>query len=471
MKIRTQSLLAIPPLFLFLGVTTSLVAVATGVREVRWGLEEESSSLAITVAEFVPRGSFSSDSEEAELELGYLRRSLDRLMAFEQALRITVFDAGGSPLVDIPASSGFGLGSEDQASETAALEIPPTPRWISRAEREILLPAGRLVTPVLSTPNGTAYVTAYAPILDRDLMIGTVAILVPADRLEARSAGLRTAFVGAGLGIFAAGILTTLLLSEYLRRRLRGLARAAAAVSKGHSDTRVDIGGIREVEELSNTFNTMSSILRDYVERGRRALISPDGPSETDTTITTYRERTLPSVARRIGGRFVLATTLGEERAGSFFGVAQTGEEGFAFLGQVPGPCSLPTAIGAGSAARWLVGAIEMGGPVQDLARRASELFSLSELALLSWREDSEDPPSLITGGTGDVSNAPESSIRLCTGGDRVAVLHSLDPTGIRALDAYLGFFASGGDASISDRLRSGLAGYSNGALVIVERS
>lgn len=467
MKIRTQSLIVIPPLFLFLGVSTALVAMAAGVREVRWGLEEESSSLAITVAEFVPRGSFSANAEESEEELRYLRQSLDRLMAFGHALRITVFDAGGSTVADVPAANWREASPEDRVSSA----VPPTPNWTSRSEREVLLQAGRLVTPVTVAPNGGAFVTAYAPILDGDLLIGTVAALVPADRLGFRSAELRTGFVGAGLIILAAGILATLLLSEYLRRGLRELARAAAVVSADHSDARVDIGGIREVEELSNTFNTMSSILRDYVERGRQALISADSPSETDVTITTYRERTLPAVARRIGGRFVMARYLGGVQVGSFFGVAQTGERGFAFLGRVPGPSTLSTAVRAGTAARWLVGALEAKEPVQDPARRAAEMFGLSELSLLSWREDSQESPILFSGGPGDASQLPGSSLHFCCAGDRVAVLHSLDPDGARALNAYLGFFACGHEGSVSDRLRSTLDGFSSGPLVVVERS
>jgi hypothetical protein len=116
------------------------------------------------------------------------------------------------------------------------------------------------------------------------------------------------------------------------------------------------------------------------------------------------------------------------------------------------------------------MGALEMGEPVQDLPRRASELFGLSELSLLSWRADSEESPDLICGGRGHASNVPEA-IRFSSEGDRVAVLHDLDPGGVRALDAYLGFFAGGGEASLAARLRSALEGYSNGAFVIVERS
>jgi len=471
MKIRTQSLLAIPPLFLFLWVSTSLVALAAGAREVRWGLELESSSMAITVAEFVPRGVFSSDEEEAERELSYLRRSLDRLMAFGQALRITVFDTGGSLLVDLPAGSRIESNPADGVSDLTAPYSPQTPPWTSLSERKELLQTGWLVKAPTPSGNGGAYVTAYAPILDRDLMIGTVAVQIPAHRMSSRSAEFRTGFLGVGLFILGAGFLATLLLSEYLGGRLRALARAAAAVSRGNSEARVDIGGIREVGELSNTWNTMSSILGDFVERGRRALISDADSSETDTTIATYRKRTFPSVARRIGGRSVLATTLGEERGGSLFGVAQTPELGFAFLGRVPGPDTLTTALGAGTAARWLAGALEAGEPVQDLARTASELFGLSELSLLSWRGDSEEAPLLTVGCTGPASPVPEAPVCLCLTGDRAAVLHSLDPAGARALDAYLGFFASGSEGSISDRLRSALAGYSNGALVIVERS
>ncbi len=106
MKTRALGLVVIPPIFLFLGVSTSLVAVAAGVYELRWGLEEESSSLAITVAEFVPPGVFTSNSEAAEEEMRYLRRSLDRLLAFGQAVRITVYDSGGTLVADLQGSGG-----------------------------------------------------------------------------------------------------------------------------------------------------------------------------------------------------------------------------------------------------------------------------------------------------------------------------------------------------------------------------
>ena len=471
MKIRTLGLIVIPPIFLFLGVSTSLVAVAAGVYELRWGLEEESSSLAITVAEFVPPGVFTSNSEAAEEEMRYLRRSLDRLLAFGQAVRITVYDSGGTLVADLQGSGGeeTGPGEPVLGAEDSAL-LPPPP-WISPAKREVLLTEGRLVLRINSRAIGRQYVTAYAPILDRDLLVGAVAAQVSGTRMTARAAELRTGLVGVGLVILGVGVLTTLILSEYIRRRLRGLARAAEAVSRGQSDTWVDIGGIREVAELSSTFNTMAGILRDYVERGRQALISAEGHSEADSTVSAYRLRRLSSEMCRIEGRSVLATTLGKEAASSLFGVAQAGGHGFAFLGKVAGPSTLSTAVRAGTAAHWLVGALEMGEPAQDVAGRASSLFGLSELSLLSWHGDSPESPVLHTLGTSDSTSADEPSVQFLRAGGRVAVLHSLDPGGVRALNSYLALFADGGNPSVSDRLRNALGSFSNGALIIVERS
>src|SRR5262249_27700657 len=53
MRIRTQILLAILPLFVVLGLVSSALIVHAERRELRWGCREEAASLAVATAEFL----------------------------------------------------------------------------------------------------------------------------------------------------------------------------------------------------------------------------------------------------------------------------------------------------------------------------------------------------------------------------------------------------------------------------------
>ena len=53
MKIQTQNLIAVPPLFIILAVATGGLAYWTAQVEIHWGIREESTSLAVTASELL----------------------------------------------------------------------------------------------------------------------------------------------------------------------------------------------------------------------------------------------------------------------------------------------------------------------------------------------------------------------------------------------------------------------------------
>ena len=90
MKIQTQNLIAVPPLFIILAVATGGLAYWTAQVEIHWGIREESTSLAVTASELLGGTSIEGVAAGDEAALSDARSALERIVGFGQALRITL---------------------------------------------------------------------------------------------------------------------------------------------------------------------------------------------------------------------------------------------------------------------------------------------------------------------------------------------------------------------------------------------
>jgi PAS domain S-box-containing protein len=157
--------------------------------------------------------------------------------------------------------TGFGLLVDSRGNPLAAPEgraLGAVKDWaITRAA----LTGQTLGSSEFTDATGLAYVGAYAPV---PTLGGAVLILQPRAEAYLAAAEARRAAVAAVAVVILGSLLAAALLARLLTAPLLALTRAANAVARGDFDSRVEVSTHDELQELAETFNAMTSRLRQY---------------------------------------------------------------------------------------------------------------------------------------------------------------------------------------------------------------
>jgi HAMP domain-containing protein len=242
MKLGSQFMIAFVPLFLGLALFISAVMYITQLRECRWGLEEQASSLAMATARYLD-GRFQPDAPAVET-------TLRRILEWESAQRLILVDADHAVIYD-----------------THTGELPPRPPSWSAED----LTQGYLVTPA-QRHGSNLLMRAYSPLQDAAGQRYTMLVEIsatPLDDLHRRLLREIAIIMAAALCI---GIGLARLLAGRLHHSMRELVEAARQVEAGHYHRAGATSHIREINDLGDTLNTMSSVLEE--------VIGPAAPSD-----------------------------------------------------------------------------------------------------------------------------------------------------------------------------------------------
>jgi PAS domain S-box-containing protein len=172
------------------------------------------------------------------------------------AERIAAERVGGTGFAVLVDGDGRALSAD---KTPRGLDLATLPQW--SITRSALASGGSVGSSEFVGPDGVARVGAYAP-----LPVLGGAVLVLQNREEAYLASTEARRT-AGLAVVAT-LLVTLFASFFLARALTApllaLTRAAEAVARGDFLASVDIHTGDELQELAETFNTMTARLRSY---------------------------------------------------------------------------------------------------------------------------------------------------------------------------------------------------------------
>ncbi|HET7321097.1 MAG TPA: HAMP domain-containing protein, partial [Longimicrobiaceae bacterium] len=209
-----------------------------------------------------------------------------------------------------------------------------------------------------------------------------------------------------------------LFISWLLSRNVRALSKAALEVAGGDYDREIQIGTIQELSDLSNTFNTMSSVLKDLMERTRRTLIEGEQYQTPLDLARTYRQGCWEDLNRAFGEVRVASRSIGGGHPGDLFGVVEEAGSVTVFVGRVGETREMESAIAAAAARR----AVEEGAkrwPVGDVLADVSRLLD-APIQAVRWRPGEEGSAVLTTYGAGESSASP-----LPLDGEGTALLHT----------------------------------------------
>lgn len=172
------------------------------------------------------------------------------------AERISAERVGGTGFAVLVDGEGRSLSAD--ASWRGA-DLSTLPEW--PITRSALGSAGSVGSSEFVDPTGVARVGAYAPV---PVLGGAVLVLQSREEAYLSSTEARRT---AGLAVIITlivALIASFLLARALTAPLLTLTRAAESVSQGDFLTQVDINTGDELQELAETFNTMTARLRSY---------------------------------------------------------------------------------------------------------------------------------------------------------------------------------------------------------------
>ena len=237
------------------------------------GMQEEAKSLSNSIAELAPKNLITLiKTNTGSLDKQYSNK-IKKLWHFGQIKDLLVLDLTLKP-----------IHSYNENSEN-------TFKWeLNDKEKSLLKNRKVLATEIVKSKEGLILSSIAGLVDDYGNISGFIQVDIDATIYGSlvNSILLKNLFLI--LLSLAIGFLVSTMISRTISKRLKQLTDSAIKVAKGNYSTKVDAGTIQEVEDLSNTFNTMSSVLGDVLEKAQRTLIESEIFRENQVLNTAFRE-------------------------------------------------------------------------------------------------------------------------------------------------------------------------------------
>ena len=369
MKVRTQTILGITPIFVALGAAIGVVMYTTERAELTWSLEEEVSSLAVSIAEFYYEGRPDPGVEDLGIKLN--RERIETILDYGQLERVRYFEIteGGIEL-------SWAVGDEAFDPRTS-----PSERDFVDANST----TGYTVREIQRTEDGTPVASSLAPVRNAESeVIAYIEALVNASRLEVRSQQVLWRASLLTLGLSLVGYLLSVGISRFLTRRLSQLERASRIVAEGGYDQEIQFRTIKEVNDLGGTFNTMSSIIRDTLAKARSQLVEAEQFREPEDLASASRRLGQAEQQADVGPSRWLAGVAGSRSSGAFAGLVNVDQHPVGLIGRVAEDDPLESTTRAQAAQAFLGRLLEDGQSFEAAVTRVAPLFDLEACQVIS---------------------------------------------------------------------------------------
>jgi len=437
MSARWQVIWGIWPVFILLPLIAGLFEYRIQIRESRWGQQEQVAMLARSLAEMARtdqetwarfQSAASGTSIPARVRVALSRLPGARAFAWRQAPLDPAF--GAAPTTEPPPSLGDLrrlVGDSDRV-------------WVAQ--------------------SATRGWQAWVAVRDgRGAVVGYLLAETPDDTHQVAVQVWRSVtwqIAGSGLG----GLLLCLVLGTFVRRELRrlqvpgelNLEAVPSARASGSSGSR-----IMEVGDLGNAFDTMHSLLREAMDRARRAQ---ETASTEASLMQAYAEeflgeKTLDGSACRVEVRRVGVA------AGHFQCLDWDGGRVRVVVAEVESPPGLTAQVAADAAAQFLRCQLPRG--ISQALADTAALFPLRRGMAVEIAGDGDAEFCWLCGPDSQWTRRP--ALRA----GRHLILHTLaEPEAVRDLMLYARAFAEAEPSVLAADLVNLLAGRHEGLVAVV---
>jgi HAMP domain-containing protein len=451
MRIQSQIVLALVPLFASLSLVTSGLTYYLQMKEVHWGLQEEASSIAASTARFLGGEGELSRSEDAGAA-GVVRDLLKKIAERSPARRITVFNtSNGAVLYDQ-------VGAESVSDNPAP--APDSP--------ERLADQPFVVSPVLRNRDGRAYLTAWAPVRDtQDKTTAVLAVETDATAVDARRRFLLKSTLISLAAASAIGLALSLLISRIITRRMTAMTLAVTRAESGRHDEQPVAGIIEELNDLANTFETMRSVLKEVVARRWRSIMEAEQFRTDEDLMCAFRKKFQTPTQKNLGGIEIAGDLLGCRPMGSVQGAWERKDGGgCAMTARLEEPNIVRQTLSASALLAYAEQMVRQDDVLTAL-QSTSDIFPFTQGSLVTWNRNGTD----VARWAWDPASRQwrRESVALRVG--ETIVLHTLPPHLDSRIQAYLKPF---GQLPLSDLLKE-IRGITNelegGALMLIRKT
>ncbi|MBA4387312.1 MAG: hypothetical protein C0404_04980 [Verrucomicrobia bacterium] len=436
MRIRTQSLMGIVPLFLGLGAVIAALVFYLERREMLWGLKEEGAGLAVTIAAFAQENGLTRMAELSATKEGneQVGGPLGKVMRWRRAMRILAFRSDdGRVIFDIASTASVAGAVLWTQADLAALKGDAA--VFSRVERD---------------PKHGLIMKSFAPVRDeRAAMHAAICVITDANSLDAQARnGIRTAGLGIGAA-FLLGLACAIVVSMFLSERVQTLSDAMVRATRRQDEPVVSHPGlISEINDMDNTLNTMISVLRGVIAKTHRNLQDLEMyRTEEDLAEAFEQSYWTPKALVKKDMTFVVRLVEGN-RHGDFLDLVEAGQHVYCITGRSAEKGGLRSARKASATLRFL-GHQLLHRDLEGALEMTALLFEVADLQLIDW--DAESGRMVVhkysrkkeTFGTEEITMKPSES----------RAFHDLGDEVDRRFRIYIGNFPQSSVMALMDEL------------------
>ncbi|HEY9815347.1 MAG TPA: hypothetical protein V6D20_06040 [Candidatus Obscuribacterales bacterium] len=326
MKIRTQSVLAILPIFISVAAINGFLTYTSEQQENRWALEEESVALTVAIAEFMKGDRFhhglSSSPEDIENATAFedLEVSLERILLRGQAKYILTRSLDGQQLLH-HFSTGHPQDEHQPLPPEALQSLEDDSIWIS---------------PIRFLNADISILESCTLLSNRGTPTSILCTGISANPFLQQMTMSRQKVLASTTVIVVTGLVLTLSIATVMARKIRQLADAAEVVAAGNYNQRFDIDMIQEVRDLSNTLSTMSSVMGETLMRAKRSLVENERFRTISTLAQTYQSTVNHSIRLQTNGIEIAGEIFeGDRRSTDFLDTCYTEQGIYIILGNL----------------------------------------------------------------------------------------------------------------------------------------
>lgn len=373
MKIRSKNLLIILPIFALLAGVNAWVSISSQKNELFWGQAEQLHSLTVAFAEMtglsVEARQLRAAVQDKQLQ-NRISRSMELLKQYKLFSRLTVWEK-------LPAVKGKPAGvlfSWPGGKQEGLQPFPGGQPYKS----------GFFVSPTTVNAKGVPVKSGWLRLPGGG---GVQIEIEAADYIEQLSRARFKSLLLLALSLLT-GAAVSWFLSHTITKRLQELGAAAKQLAYEGGRLHVSPSSIREINDLSSTFNTMDSILRETVMRARRSMLDVEQFRAGESMVSAFQYTAWDNgpVSLQAGdAELKVAAFLGNSSdAGCFAGVLPGSDgRGWLFYGKTPGDDN--DGCRQASAVDRLIRLLLPGTDAAAVLQRVSVLFSGTDCTVLQW--------------------------------------------------------------------------------------
>lgn len=405
MKIRTQNLMTIVPIFLLMAVIIGVMTISRQKQEIEWGLQEKIKALTQTTAELVAPEMIQKilDNPGNDRLVTALTDHFQHIhrRGNNHIIRFYLLDKNASQIVVVYPDT---IQNKDRQSWLSTRKN--LPNWPS----DLMLLANGKTTLVMSNPSLSFVrhqpMIAFTAIMTSDHnVLALLGCEMSTEFLIQRQYQIVLKLILLFGLMIIAGILAALFIAKMVTTTIRQMTHAAAAVvAAGQSTREMAVSSIYEVSELSNTFYTMSSVLNDVLTKTRRALIEGEQFRTSHHLAAYFRRNLVKPFHGNYNNLQVSASIFTMKNSPDYLDIFTLRGISYAIYGRLKKEDDL-AAVTLSTALCTLVRQLMENAPPENVYNTIRHLYPIDEWHCLAWQFDPQIIRHYFLSDTGNLLN------------------------------------------------------------------